>query len=451
MWAHSVNKLKQAPFNQFHHNTKLVDASFSGVVTPNNDTLYSTAWLDLRAEPYVLSLPEIPDKRYYSMQFVDYYTYNFSILGSRNTGYCPGNYLVAAPKWEGEVPPGVVAIPKPQSEYVFLLGRTEVFGEDDIPNVEKIQSGYILTPLSNFVSKPAPEPIPEPRFPVVVPKDFLTPAFFGYINFIMQYVEIDPSEVDLFKLFALIGVIPGQPFDEKTMDPATLEAIQTGITQGNDLLNSILSSGKSQGGFFQKLSTARGLMRQMENVTPVWSQRTGFLREVSGYKHNGWVVPVDPPLFGPKEVMQGKYLLRAMAARVGLYGLDPAEAFYPRAQVDSNSDPLDSSTNSYVLKFAQNQIPDVKGFWSLTMYRLPENLFVPNPINRYSLGDRSKSLKYGSDGSLTIYLQKENPGTEKESNWLPGPDGLFAVVLRLYWPSEKAVKDPYIPPTIARL
>lgn len=179
--------LYKGPLNEFVHARHLVNANFTDVVTPNSDTLYSGAWLDVRTEPMVLSLPDIKDKRYYSVQVIDAYTHNMAILGARKTGYHPGNYLIAGPKWQGTVPNGMRKVLRSESEYLFVLIRTYVDGEDDIPNVVKIQSGYILSPLSEFVGLDPPTPLPKPDFPPVVASQLQTSSFFKIANFFMAY------------------------------------------------------------------------------------------------------------------------------------------------------------------------------------------------------------------------------------------------------------------------
>ena len=328
-------------FNTFHHSTKLVDHTFTAIVTPNNDTLYSHSWLDLRSEPIILSIPkDIPDDRYYSMQLIDGYTHNLAILSSRNKSR--GNFLIAGPNWiEGLLPASISPknVIKSESEYVFLIGRTQVNDEQDVSTVLELQKKYILTPLSQFVGQAPAQCKPQPVFLPVAP-DSLKKAesFFNYANFVMQFIAIHPLEASRFHDYKQIGVDPGKPFPPVGMDPAVLCAIQEGLDSGDKMIDNVRS---------QK---------------PTSSSR-------------GWKMMVDPPMFGNRSVMQGRYKLRAIAARVALYGLNPEEAFYPMSSMDASGNAYDSSRYNYVLKFTEDNMPQVNAFWSLTIYTKTTNLF----------------------------------------------------------------------------
>ena len=162
---------------------------------------------------------------------------------------------------------------------------------------------------------------------------------------------------------------------------------------------------------------------------------------------NGWTLTGGA--FGNRERMQGKYLLRAAAAKSGLYGNDQDEAYYPSTQSDAAGAALDASKSGYVMRFGKDQLPPVKGFWSMTMYALPSQLVVANPLRRYSIGDRTTGLKYGQDGSLTLYVQTRSPGPSQETNWLPAPKGPFSLQLRMYWPKPEALApELYAPPAV---
>ena len=404
----------RGPFNRFSHARDLIGPSFDTVVTPNNDTLYSLAWLDLRAEPLVLSLPSIPRDRYYSMQLVDAYTHNFAILSSRTVGNNGGAYLIVGPNWNEQVPTGIFCKTIcSESEYVALLGRTEVRSKEDIKNVAVIQSNFKLTTLSQFTGNNPPEVKSWPSFVSVdVPNLLEVEFFFSCVNFIMRFTKVHDTEADKFESFSKIGVSPGARFPAVEMDKKVIEAIQKGLLEGKNTLNMALKFAQSR-------------------------------------QTNGWRVAVDPAPFGDRDSMQGRYLIRAAAAMVGLYGLDPQEAFYPSSTTDVSGSPYNGNLYCYTVTFASCDLPQVHGFWSLSMYN-EKRCFVDNPINRYSIGDRTPGLQYTSDGSLTVYIQRDSPGQEKESNWLPAPNGLFSLVMRLYWPCQEALDGPYIPPTVVR-
>ena len=396
-------------FNVFRHGTKLVDHTFTAIVTPNNDTLYSHSWLDLRSEPVVLSIPkDIPNDRYYSMQLIDGYTHNLAILSSRNKSR--GDFLIAGPNWiEGPLPASIgrKSVIKSESEYVFLIGRTQVNDDQDVSKVIELQKKYVLTPLSQFAGQAPCQSKTQPEFLPVAP-DSLKKAecFFNYANFIMQFIAIHPLEASKFQDYEQIGVSPGQRFPPVGMDPAILHAIQQGLNSGDKMIDRIKSTNSS----------------------------------------SCWKAMVNPPMFGNRSVMQGKYKLRAIAARSALYGLNPEEAFYPMSSADANGDAYDSSKYAYVLKFTKDDIPHVNAFWSLTIYTKDHQL-VPNEDKCYSIGDRTPGLRYGVEDSLTIYIQKNAP-REGKSNWLPAPDGPFLLVMRLFWPKPSALSPLYVPPPV---
>lgn len=399
----------RAPFNQLKHSTVLLGPEFKDVVRPNNDTLYSTVWLDLRAEPLVISVPEIKD-RYYSFQLVDMYTYNLAYIGTRTTGTAAGSYLVAGPAWTGDKPAGVAAVFRTEGNFVYSITRTAVNGQEDVPNVLAIQQQYRVQPLSAFLGRPAPAGAPGGDFPAYDKATAESADFIKYFNYLLGQVAVHPSEQELIAKFGRIGVGPNRLFDAASLGVDTRRAIDDGV------------------------ASARQKIKDQEPKL--------------GEQKNHW--NLTPRIFGNREQMQGQYLIRAAAAYLGLYGNDLEEAYYPSTNWDAAGDPLDGSQHSYVLKFAKSEIPAVDAFWSLTMYSLPDGLLVENPIHRYSIGDRTEGLKYGADGSLEIYIQRESPGKDKEANWLPAPNGPFNVVLRMYLPKATALNPLYAPPGIQK-
>jgi hypothetical protein len=372
------------------------------------------------------------------MQIVDGYTFNIRIISPRTTGsWEADNYVIVGPSFKGTVPHSFDKdhIIQTSSRFTYVLGRTGVYGKNDIPNVHAIQKGYMLTPLQVFVegtttiSRPPTKESVLPVFPFIdqeeLAKDPPEPqVFFTYANFIMQYISIESFESDLFQQFHDISVGPGLNFEGQFMDRDQYLAIKAGVSAGSKRIK----------------------------IAPVVDK--------IGNRANGWVGVVDPPIFGTPEVMKQRYAIRAYAAMVGLYGADPQEAYYPSAGEDIDGDSFNSTKHNYTLTFSVGGLPTVKdgGFWSITMYRLPEKLFVHNPIDRYSIGDRTEGLVY-ENGALTLYIQKDKPDTDtKLANWLPAPDpnyagyntGLFRLTMRIYWPTEEALKKPYLPPGVLK-
>ena len=394
-------------FNTLLSNSKLLGPEFKKIVAPNNDTVYSSTWLDLSREPLVLSVPDIPDQRYYVFQMVNMYNYNFGYIGARTTGFSRGNYLIAEQGWTGEVPASIDKVFRSETRFVFLFGRTLIDGPEDVERLKAVQKGYSLAPLSRYLGKPLPEDPPDPVFPRYDAGKASSPDFIAYLNFILGNALIHPDDRPLLDRFAKIGVGPGKPFSGKDLSEAMREAIQKGIADGKEKISK------------------KGVEL--------------------GKKVNGWTTLADS--HGPREIMGKKRLVNAVGAAVALYGNDKEEANNYTCSADVNGNPLDGLKTKYVLRFEKDHLPPVKAFWSITMYEPPLLTMVENPIRRYSIGDRTKGLVYGEDGSLTIYIQHESPGPEKESNWLPCPAGPFVLALRNYWPDMERF-PLFVPPSV---
>jgi hypothetical protein len=402
----------KAPFNQIYNSAHLFTPKDTAIVTPNSDTLYSFIWADLRTEPLVLSVPEVEKGRYYSVQMVDLYTFNYAYLGSRTTGNGAGTYLVAGPSWKGEKPPGVDKVFSCETDFSFLDYRTQVFGPADLDNVKKVQAGYKVQPLSAFLKKPAPPDAPKIEWPKIDKKLAETDPF-AFLNLVLQFCPpTGPAEVEkpLRERFAKIGIEAGKPFKLDKLSAEQKADLEAGIKSGYEKIK-------------QKVATL-------------------------GKDVNGWRVG---SAFGDRAFYKGDWTLRAAAAMAGIYGNDEVEALYPLLTADSEGNKPDCSKNRYTLTFPKGQLPPVNAFWSVTMYDGKTQLLIDNPINRYLINSPMlPDLKKNDDGSLTMYLQNESPGKDKESNWLPAPDGPIYVVMRLYWPKEEALKGEWKPPAVKR-
>ncbi|MDR2084465.1 MAG: DUF1254 domain-containing protein [Bacteroidales bacterium] len=375
-------------FNRFKNYTKMFTYEDTTIVSPNNDTPYSWGILDLSDEPVILEVPAIPADRYYVMQLIDLYTYNFAYVGSRSTGNGAGRYLIAGPDWKGNKPAGVDSVFRCETNLVCILGRTELKNENDMPTVEKIQKQYNLMPLHEFsgIQTPTHKSYKLP-LPVWSEPDYMNVSFINILNILLQYTSMHPSEKELRSRFARIGIIPGQPLDTTLYSKEVLEAIREGIKDGKTALKDSIA--------------------HIEN---------------------------SMNLFGTRSDLRNDYLARATAAAVGIYGNTKEEAVYVGGSNDIDNHPL-TGDKKYILHFTKGQIPHVEYFWSITIYNLPNRSLVQNPIDRYSIGDRSEDLKYNADGSLDIYLQSVSPGKAKEGNWLPVPaQGPFNCIIRLYGP-----------------
>jgi hypothetical protein len=391
----------KAGFNQIWNDSKTFTPKDTAIVTPNSDTPYSMVQADLRAEPLVLCVPAVEKKRYYSVQLTDLYSFNYGYIGSRATGNDPGCYMIAGPNWSGETPAGIVRVFQSETAFSFIIYRTQLFNPADIDNVKKIQAGYKVQPLSAFLGQPAPAAAPAIDFPKFVGDDPFKTDFPAFLDFLLQFAPATgPAAADapLREKFASIGIGPGKTFDFKDLSVEHKSAFGLAIKQAFEKID--------------KASTSIG-----KNI-------------------NGWRVG---SAFGDRAFYNGDWLLRAAAAKAGIYGNDAVEAMYPMTREDSTGQPIDTSQHNYTLTFAKGELPPVNAFWSVTMYDGKSQLLIDNPINRYLINSPMlPSMKKNADGSLTIYVQKDSPGKDKESNWLPAPDGPVYLVMRLYWPKTEA-------------
>ncbi|WP_442481519.1 DUF1254 domain-containing protein [Aeoliella sp. SH292] len=387
----------KAGFNEIKNETHVATPADTAVITPNSDTPYSICWLDLRAEPMVVSVPAVEKERYYAAQLIDGNTYNYGYIGTRATGPEAGDYLVVGPDWKGEKPEGIKQVFTSTTPFALTLFRTQLFNAEDMPNVEKVQAGYKVQPLSAFLKQPAPAAAPK--------IDFLTAStagikenFYEYLDAALEFVPATAADEAIRAKLATIGIGPGKTFEFKELSDEHKAAVLLGMKAGDAQVDKFLSSG-------------------MKNI-------------------NGWNVGA---FFGDADFFKGNWLMRAAAAKGGLYGNDAIEATYPYTRADATGETLDGSKHNYTITFPADQLPPVHAFWSVTMYDGKSQLLIENPINRYLINSPMlPELKKNDDGSLTLYIQKENPGADKESNWLPAPDDTIYLVMRLYWPKAEA-------------
>ncbi len=407
MYAYAVDTKSgqyKAPFNQIANASHLFTPKDTAVITPNSDTPYSVVWMDLRAEPIVLCVPEVEKGRYYTVQLIDMYTFNYGYIGSRATGNGAGCYMVAGPDWKSQPPKDIKKVFRCETQFSAGIYRTQLFGPADIDNVRRVQAGYRVQTLSQFLNQPPPTPAPQIQFPKV-DKALANTDPFAYLNFVLQFCPPVPQERALRAKFASIGVEAGKPFDVSQLSPEQKAAVVAGMMSGMDSI--------------KKKSVTLG--------TNINSWRSGLNS-------------------GDRAFYQGGWLLRAGVALAGIYANDAVEALYPTTYTDITGAPLDGSASRYTITFPAGQLPPVNAFWSVTMYDSKSQLLVDNPINRYLINSPMLAdLKKNPDGSLTIYVQRDSPGADKESNWLPAPDSTFYMVMRLYWPKQAAVAGEWRP------
>lgn len=401
----------KAPWNEIRNMPRVFTSEDKAVQTPNSDTPYSMAGLDLRAEPIVITLPPIEKKRYFSVQLIDSYTHNFAYLGSRTTGNDGGSYLIAGPRWKGAKPKGVKEAIRSETELALAVYRTQLFHPGDLDNVKNIQAGYRVQTLSQFLGKSASGNAPKIDFPKpLTPEQQRTsPDFFKLLNFVLQFCPTHSSEKGLMARFGKLDIGAGRTFDTRELSPDSRQAIKDGMADAwQDLAE------------FQKTKLDSG-------------------KVTSG------------DMFGTRDFLKNNYLYRMAAAVLGIYGNSKAEAMYPIYSLDAAGERLDAAKSSYTLRFAPGQLPPVNAFWSLTMYEMPSSLLAANALNRYLINSPMlPDLKRDADGGLTLFIQHESPGKDKESNWLPAPNGPFMAVLRLYWPKDEALNGKWRQPALTQ-
>ncbi|WP_136604317.1 DUF1254 domain-containing protein [Paenibacillus dokdonensis] len=384
----------RAPLNQFYYSTALASPAYKDIVTPNSSTLYFTSWLDLSKGPVVLKLPANPDNRYYSVQMMDAYTNTFQNVSNRMTMDKAGKVVIAGPSWHWKTSyPKIIA----PTNTVWLVGRVEVNGKEDEAKAAAFEQLFTLNPLSH-------QPLKAEQQGVSLPDLEKHPlAFFEIMTDAMKKNPPSPNEQVLLDQFKLIGIDAAKGFDATGLDPATIAGLERAVWDGQNIIEKAGS----------------------------WVP-----------KENGWVVGYDVGMYGDH------FLVRALVAYSGLAANVPSEELYARTFEDGKGKPLNGS-HEYMLHFDKDQLPAADGLWSLTMYGADFYL-VPNPIQRYAIGDLTKELQYNPDGSLDIYIQRAPP-QGKQSNWLPAPDGNFNLVLRVFAPKPEMLEKRYqVPPVMPK-
>ncbi|MBA4016291.1 MAG: cell envelope protein [Pirellula sp.] len=392
MYEYCVDKNSgqyKAPFNQIKNEARVFTYEDTAIVTPNSDTPYSLLWLDLRAEPIVLSVPAVPKERYYSVMLCDGNTFNYGYIGQRATGPEAGNYLVVGPGWVGETPAGIQKVFRSTTQFSLVAYRTQLFNAEDMPNVVQVQSGYRSQPLSAYLKQPAPPAAPAIDFPKIN-NELAKTQFWDYLAFALPLAPPGPEELAI---------------------RAKLERFAAGMKNATPEL---------------KAAAAEGMKAGEEKIKQFLDTE---MKTINGWKAGN--------LFGDRAFYNGNWLLRAAAATGGIYGNDTVEAVYPMGRTLADGKTLDGSQHNYTITFPAGQLPPVNAFWSVTMYDGKTQFLIKNPINRYLINSPMlPGLKKNADGSLTLYIQKDSPGPDKEANWLPAPDGPIYLVMRLYWPKE---------------
>ncbi|MCA3563382.1 MAG: DUF1254 domain-containing protein [Methylocystis sp.] len=383
----------RGPMGQIIKLREYPNSSFRDVTAPNADTLYTTAFFDVGKEPWVLSLPDMND-RYALFPLLDGWTTVFQVPGKRTTGTKAQTYAITGPGWKGTLPPGVKEY-KSLTSIVWLLGRIYCTGTpEDYAKVHKLQDECRLVPLSAYGKPYTPPPgVVDPSIDMktAVRDQVNRMDAVAYFTLLCKLMKDNPpaaADAPALARFARIGIVPGQDFDASKLKADFLKRVPE---VAND-----------------RIMLQFKVNRNIQNV-------------------NGFAFTTKTGIYGTD------YLMRALVTAIGLGANRPQDAVYPTSLKDADGKKYNGA-NKYVMRFPRNQLPPVNGFWSLTMYD-SNYFFVSNPLNRYSISPR-QNLVANPDGSTTLYIQKDSPGKDKESNWLPAPEGDFILMMRLYWPDE---------------
>lgn len=405
-----------APMGQFVRMREYPNAQFKAVTAPNADTLYTTAWFDVDKEPWVINVPDMGD-RYFLLPMLDGWTNVFASPGTRTTGGKAQKFAITGPNWHGTLPAGVTEYKSPTA-LVWLLGRIYCTGTpEDYQAVHQLQDEITATPLSDFGKPytPAPAAVDSKVDTKTAVREQVHaldgPAYFGLLADLMATNPAVAADSAMVEKLAKLGIAPGQKFDPTKLDPAVAAAISKAPKAAQEKIMAGDKAAVADGDF--KFT-------------------------------NGWQYSTSLGEYGTN------YLLRAYVTAIGLGANLSKDAVYPKSEGPDADLTYDGSQN-YVLHFDKDKLPPVKGFWSLTMYN-SDYFFVDNPLNRYTVSQRN-DLKTNPDGSVDLYIQAENPGPEKESNWLPAPKDKFILMMRLYWPTEtppSLLDGSWLPPQVAK-
>lgn len=397
-----------APLNQMGHELNIPSTQWKGVVSPNLDTLYSAAFLDLSKEPLVFHVPDTKG-RYYLTPILDAWSNVVTSLGKRTTGTKAQDFIITGPDWKHPLPKDLPVIQLP-TNMGWIVGRVQWNGPQDTTFVNEIQKQFSLTPLSRY-GKPYSPPkgnvnpnIDMSLSPPAQVNRLSAEAFFNRLALLLKQNPPSPADGPITKEMAKIGIIPGKPFNVQTLNPQVRK------------------------GVMRSPSLAR---KEMNEAGPKVQSRMG-----------SWSVDFKGGTYGTNYLRRGFTAVKIFAENLA------ADALYAVATTDNTGQVL-NGTHKYVLHFNKNQLPlPVNGFWSVTVYD-NEQFLVANPIHRFTLGDRS-NLKINPDGSLDIYIQTTSPGKEKESNWLPSPEGNFNLILRMYWPKKEVLDQKWPFPVVKK-
>ena len=398
------------PINQLFHLRRAADSTDANHSSPATDFLYSVSWYDVSREPVVVTVPNSQD-RYYSVQFMEYYSDIFAYVGTRATGGKQGNYLLAGSDWKGETPAGisgVIRAPTPTGAVLIRVGFRD--DRSKLAPVYKMQDAFDMRPLSKWQAR---DTSPSTERDVVNPAAPGTPLAY-YVNLNRAMTENPPPTKDraMVSLLRSVGLGPGQSDDLSKLDAGTRRGLERALKDGMALISQTAIAG-------------------------------GDVKIINQWAYN-------PPSWG-RTAMSDDFLIRsATQSFSGFLEHHIEEVVKLRAHYDGDGEALDGSKGNYVLRFGPDQIPQAKAFWSVTVYTDEYNLFA-NPLGRYSFGNVDKDLKYDKDGGVTFHLQAEAPTKKLKANWLPVPKAPFNLFLRAYLPDDTLIQQTYAPPAVMKV
>lgn len=402
-----------APFNRFSHARTLATPA-DHFVSLNNDTVYSMCQVDLSEGPQLLDVPASID-RYFVLQFVSAWTDNFAYIGTRGTGSEAAKYLLVPPGWDGALPDGTELVRFPTT-VASIVGRRAVSGPDDLPAVHALQDATILSPHGDSTEGQGVAEVAEG------PSEALT--FFEKYRVWSQQFPPAPRDQGIWESLAPLGLTGASHVWEQ--EPAIVEALEAGYAGGKARIQAEL-----HGGHAEVINGWQMVLHSFDYNLDYFSVGTIDAPE--------WKI-ADP---------DARLFVRAAAAMGGLWGNQAYEAAYFSVYEDSNGEPL-SGEHEYTLTL--DPTPPNDGFWSLTMYDAEVFYMVDNPINRYSLGDRTPGIVYGDRGEIVIHISHRQPADPTAAaNWLPAPAGPFRPVLRVYIPGQEILSGVYTFPAMQRV
>lgn len=391
----------KVPVNQLGHIRGVSTPNNKAVIAPNVDTPYTWTWMDLRAEPVVLSLPKFEKERYVSISLFDLYTYIIGYVTPRLHGNTGGDFLVAGPNWKGKVPKGIRGVFRSPTELALALHRTQLLGADDIGNVNQLQDRYRITPLSKYARTASPPSAPpfEPIAGINLRTNPFDPQFFAIMNWMLRYSPVLPEDKKVRERFARIGICGGCDYAPDDVSKAAIvRGMQMGMASMGERAKSVRSSAE---------------------------------------------------IFGSRDYLKDDYLIRAVGAMLGIYGNAAEEYLGVGWPADSEGRTFDGNFK-YRVKFVKDGLPPVAAFWSATVYGA-DRLLYANEIDRYVVNSSMvPRLTRDADGGITLYIQHDNPGEEKSANWIPVPKGPFTLTLRTYLPREGIRAGKWVAPPVIR-